>query len=222
MNGKKPTTTDAVEILRRRYVDGDAERLASLEQERLHAKVARQIYDLRTRAGLTQAELAQKVQTTQSAISRLESADYEGHSVSMLRRIADALGARVEVDLGERGLSVMPYVFRTFMQYLRRERGLTLDELAEETDISRDELAAIEQEDAFRPSPRTVYQLSRFYHLSAEKLEALAGTTTLPADEVREPVSRFAARSEGLSELSKEERRALKELVGVLKEESSW
>lgn len=93
MSGKK-STTDAIEILRRRYIDGDAERLASLEEERLHARVARRIYDLRTRAGLTQAELAARVDTTQSAISRLEDADYEGHSLSTLRRIAEALGAR--------------------------------------------------------------------------------------------------------------------------------
>jgi hypothetical protein len=35
--------------------------------------------------------------TTESVISRLEDADYTGHSLSMLRRIADALGKRVEI-----------------------------------------------------------------------------------------------------------------------------
>jgi len=96
---KKEVITDAVEILRRRYVGEDRERLASVEEERLHARVARQIYQLRVEAGLTQSELAEKVGTTQSAISRLESADYEGHSLSMLGRIADALNARLEVGL---------------------------------------------------------------------------------------------------------------------------
>lgn len=218
MSGKKPTT-DAVEILRRRYIEGDADRLASLEEERLHAKVARQIYDLRTQAGLSQAELADRIGTTQSAVSRLENADYEGHSLSMLRRVADALGATVDVDLGEAGRNVTPYVFRTFMQFLRREKGLTLDELAHETDLPREELAALEQRENFRPGPRTVYQLSRFYRLSPAKLAALAGASAQPVDEVREPAYRFAAMSEQFSKLSKEERRALKELVGVLKEE---
>ncbi|MEP7012691.1 MAG: helix-turn-helix transcriptional regulator [Acidobacteriota bacterium] len=77
----------------------DPAREASLEQERIHAKVARQILELRTQAGLTQKELAEKVQTTQSVISRLEDADYEGHSLSMLRRISDVLGASLEVDI---------------------------------------------------------------------------------------------------------------------------
>jgi transcriptional regulator with XRE-family HTH domain len=48
-------------------------------------------------AGLTQQQLAERIGTTPSVISRLESADYRGHSLSMLRRIADALGKRVEL-----------------------------------------------------------------------------------------------------------------------------
>lgn len=52
---------------------------------------------MRTEAGLSQRELAKKVGTTASAICRLEDADYEGHSLSMLRRIAAALGRRVEI-----------------------------------------------------------------------------------------------------------------------------
>ena len=214
-------TADAVEILRRRYIGEDPDRLESLDQERVHAKVARQIYDLRTRAGLTQAELAEQVGTTQSAISRLESADYEGHSLTMLRRVAGALGANIEVGLEEPNRNVRHFVFRTFLHLLRRSRGLTLDKLASETDIPREELAAIEQREDHRPSPRTVYQLGRFYGLSPEKLAALAGATRHSIDEVREPAFRFAAMSEGFSDLSTEEKRALDELVSALRQESS-
>ena len=59
--------------------------------------IARKIYELRTKAKLSQAELAGKVGTTQSVISRLEDADYDGHSLPMLRRIASALEKRVEI-----------------------------------------------------------------------------------------------------------------------------
>ena len=59
--------------------------------------VAEQIYLLRTQAGFTQRELAEKVGTTASAISRLERADYEGHSLSMLRRIGTAQGKQVKI-----------------------------------------------------------------------------------------------------------------------------
>jgi transcriptional regulator with XRE-family HTH domain len=48
-------------------------------------------------AGLSQRELAQRVGTSASAICRLEDADYDGHSLSLLKRIAQALGKRIEV-----------------------------------------------------------------------------------------------------------------------------
>jgi transcriptional regulator with XRE-family HTH domain len=62
-------------------------------------EVALQLAALREQAGLSQAELARKLKTTQQQISRLESPGYEGHSLSMLRRVAKALHARVRVVL---------------------------------------------------------------------------------------------------------------------------
>lgn len=99
MSMKAKTTTDAVKILHGLFVKGDPERLACLEQERQKLQIAGQIYELRTQAGLSQAQLAKMVGTTQSVISRLEDADYNGHSLNMLRRIAKALGCRIEVYL---------------------------------------------------------------------------------------------------------------------------
>ncbi len=93
----KQETTDALEILHRRYFAGRPERLAELEEARASAEVARQIHELRTQAGLTQRQLAELVGTSHSVISRLEQDDYEGHSLAMLRRIAAALGKRVEI-----------------------------------------------------------------------------------------------------------------------------
>jgi ribosome-binding protein aMBF1 (putative translation factor) len=98
MNRRKAgTRTDAVEILHRRYIEGKPEMEAILEEERGKAEVARLVYELRTKAGLTQKELAARVGTTPSVISRLEDADYSGHSLSMLRRIAAAVGQRVQI-----------------------------------------------------------------------------------------------------------------------------
>jgi len=57
------------------------------------------LYRLRIEAGLTQMALAKMVGTTASVISRLEDADYRGHSLSMLRRITQALGWRIELRL---------------------------------------------------------------------------------------------------------------------------
>ena len=94
---KKGKTSDAVEILHRRYVRGDAGKLAELDRIRADDAVARKIYDLRMKAGLSQRELAKLIGTTASAICRLEDADYEGHSMAMLNRIAAALDKRVEI-----------------------------------------------------------------------------------------------------------------------------
>jgi ribosome-binding protein aMBF1 (putative translation factor) len=93
---KRRTTSSATDILRR--VAGRSLKMQQLlERERLNAAVARQIYEARTARGLSQAALAAKVGTTQSVIARLEDADYDGHSLTMLRRIAEALGYDVQV-----------------------------------------------------------------------------------------------------------------------------
>ena len=99
MAKKKKTTTDAVKILHRRYIKGSCKRLKSLRKEREKAEFAAQIYGLRTKAGLTQKQLADLIGTTQSVISRLEDADYNGHSLNMLERVAEALDYKVEVHL---------------------------------------------------------------------------------------------------------------------------
>jgi ribosome-binding protein aMBF1 (putative translation factor) len=82
MRKKKPSsTTDAVEILHRRYVRGRPQAQAALEDIRLNLAIAQEIHDLRTKAGLTQKQLAGLIGTSHSVISRLEAADYDGHSL---------------------------------------------------------------------------------------------------------------------------------------------
>jgi ribosome-binding protein aMBF1 (putative translation factor) len=89
-------TSDAMAILDR--MAGDSAELRRLTEEaRINAAVAQLIYSARTKAGLSQAELAEKLGTKQSVISRLEDADYEGHSLNILQRIAAALGQCIEI-----------------------------------------------------------------------------------------------------------------------------
>ncbi|HET6383056.1 MAG TPA: XRE family transcriptional regulator [Armatimonadota bacterium] len=77
----------------------DPDYQVGLVEERTKLQTARAIYDARTAAGLTQQELARRVGTTQSVIARLEDADYDGHTLKMLNRIAAALNRKVEVRL---------------------------------------------------------------------------------------------------------------------------
>jgi DNA-binding XRE family transcriptional regulator len=92
------TTTDALEIIHRRYYAGKPDRIRELEEAAANDDVARKICQLRTDAGLTQRQLAKLVGTTASVICRIEDADYEGHSLAMLNRIAAALKKRVRID----------------------------------------------------------------------------------------------------------------------------
>jgi ribosome-binding protein aMBF1 (putative translation factor) len=64
--------------------------------------IAVQLAALREKAGLSQKQLARKLKTSQQNISRLESPTYEGHSLSMLRRVAATLGATVRVVIEPR------------------------------------------------------------------------------------------------------------------------
>jgi ribosome-binding protein aMBF1 (putative translation factor) len=96
MKTRKPTT-DALEIIHQEFFDGKPERISELEQARSDGLVARKIYQIRTNAGLSQRALAKLVGTTASVICRLEDADYEGHSMAMLNRVAAALDRRVEI-----------------------------------------------------------------------------------------------------------------------------
>src|ERR1700733_3496024 len=67
--------------------------------------VALQLAALREKAGLSQKELARKLHTSQQNISRLESPSYEGHSLAMLRRVAETLGATIRITFVEKSES---------------------------------------------------------------------------------------------------------------------
>ena len=97
----KMPKNDAMERMDNILFKDSPERRKDLEKEILNARVAGMVYELREKLGLTQSELAKRVGTTQSVISRLEDSDYDGHSLSMLHRIACACGKRLKVEFEE-------------------------------------------------------------------------------------------------------------------------
>jgi DNA-binding XRE family transcriptional regulator len=94
---EKRITTDAVKIMEERYFKNYPNYKEELEAGIENSRIAEEIYALRTKAGLTQEQLAKLINTSHTTISRLEDSDYEGHSMAMLRRIATALDKRVVV-----------------------------------------------------------------------------------------------------------------------------
>ncbi|MFM2061191.1 MAG: hypothetical protein RLZZ507_861 [Cyanobacteriota bacterium] len=91
-------TNDALKIINK-MMKADPELQEMVRESSLNAQVSQIIYDARKQAGLTQQQLADLVGTTQSVIARLEDADYEGHSLSMLARIAAALNQKIEIKM---------------------------------------------------------------------------------------------------------------------------
>ena len=219
---KKKKISNAVEILHRRYIKGDPDRKAALEAERVNAEVARLIYELRCDVGMSQKELADLVGTTQSVISRLEDADYEGHSLSMLNRIAKGLNQKLTVVMTTKDPEVgtLQYAFRAVLQDMRRAKGLTIGELAKRTGIDHNEIIAMERKDCYRPTPLTLEKLSQFYGISHKRLATLAGAFGESPLDIVESASRFAAQSESFVKLTREEQKALDEFMKVLKKET--
>ena len=98
----KKSGNDGMAILTRRYLDRSPRRKELLARIRSEDAVGRKIYELRTKAGLSQRELAKLVGTTASVICRLEDAEYRGHSLAMLHRIALALGKELQISFVSR------------------------------------------------------------------------------------------------------------------------
>lgn len=90
------TTKNLAEAIRRQLAS-DPALAAAVEAERINIRVGREIHRVRTEAGLTQRQLADRVGMHQSAIARLEDADYSGHSLNTLERFAAAIGKRLEI-----------------------------------------------------------------------------------------------------------------------------
>jgi ribosome-binding protein aMBF1 (putative translation factor) len=99
MAERKRPTRDLLEIIHRRFYEGRPERIRELEEARSSAAVARQVFALREKAGMSHRELARIVGTSAAVIRRLEEDDYEGQSLEMLQKIAHALGQRVDIRL---------------------------------------------------------------------------------------------------------------------------
>lgn len=89
---------DALSIMDEMVKD-DPEMETLVAEVSVNAEIAQLIYDARVSAGITQTQLAKLIEATQSVIARLEDADYEGHSISMLQRIASALNRKTKIIL---------------------------------------------------------------------------------------------------------------------------
>ena len=76
----------------------DPEFKAHYQEERQALKLAMKIAKLREKKGLSQQQMAKLMGTSQQAISRIESGEYEGFTLKTLEKIAEATGTKVKIE----------------------------------------------------------------------------------------------------------------------------
>jgi HTH-type transcriptional regulator, competence development regulator len=108
--------------------------------------------------------------------------------------------------------------FGRLINLSRRERGWTIEDLASSARIDVTEAIRIEHDPTYVPGPRTVYQLSTALRLPRERMLQLSGNVTVRDRGLGEQAVKFAARSESVEKLSRQEHLALEEFVKYLNE----
>lgn len=106
--------------------------------------------------------------------------------------------------------------FAKLIELRRRDRHLSVEQLAQRADLDLGEVVSLERGDACVPEPRTVYKLAAVLELPQGSLMQLSGLTTPRDSRVTEAAVRFAARSESVDKLSRQEHDALEEFVKFL------
>lgn len=109
--------------------------------------------------------------------------------------------------------------FGKFVNLMRRRRGLSMEQLADATDLDASELLEIEADLHYVPEPRTVYRLAQTFAVPQRRLMQLAGLTAANDVGLRQEAVRFAARSESVQKLTPEESSALEAFIEVLSEQ---
>lgn len=106
--------------------------------------------------------------------------------------------------------------FGKFVNLKRRQRGLSVEELARRADIDAGEVLLIEEDPYHAVEPRTVYKLALCFSVPQHRLMQLAGLTRERDPGFQSAALKFAARSEGMQKLSADESAALEAFIEVL------
>jgi transcriptional regulator with XRE-family HTH domain len=106
--------------------------------------------------------------------------------------------------------------FGRFINLMRRQRGFSMERLAEEAELDASELLVIESDVHYIPEPRTVYRLAQTFSVSQQRLMQLAGLSAANDSGLSREAVKFAARSESIQKLSREENAALDAFIAVL------
>lgn len=125
---------------------------------------------------------------------------------------------RREPQVGAAPAPVIKFAFGSLINFQRRRREWTIEQLARQAQIDLDEAVSIEGDPNYRAAPRSVYQLAKVLALPRKELLALSGNAELSSEKLESAAVRFAARSRAVERLTDAEAAALNEFVAALAE----
>lgn len=111
--------------------------------------------------------------------------------------------------------------FGVLLRLERRNRKLTVEMLANTLNIDSDEIRNIEHNPSYRAKPRTILGISKYFELPTKEVMKLAGAVASNDEVFTNSVMRFAARSDNMGALSREERQLLNQFVEFLRDNTS-
>ncbi|WP_310622404.1 helix-turn-helix domain-containing protein [Flexibacterium corallicola] len=126
----------------------------------------------------------------------------------------------IKEDTIEENPDASRFALGRFINLMRRDRGLSIEDLALKADVEIGDLLSLENNTAYLPDARTLYQLSEAFGVSQEKLMTLSGLTYSKDDQYVEEAVRYAAKSASIDVLSDEEHAILNGLISVLSEDT--
>lgn len=128
------------------------------------------------------------------------------------------IGPAFVVDKGEATASRTMQAFCTLVRLERRSMKLSVAQLAEAIDVEEGELRNIEHDATYRPRPRTILGIAKFFKLPPKEVMKLAGVAASNDEAFVEKAMRFAAHSDDMGALSDDERKLLKSFVEFLRD----
>ncbi|WP_250511540.1 helix-turn-helix transcriptional regulator [Caballeronia sp. GACF4] len=121
-----------------------------------------------------------------------------------------------EAEGAESGSTV--FAFGSLLRLERRNSHLTVAELAKAIDVGEAEIRSIEHDPSYRARPRTILGIAKHFDLPPREVMKLAGAAALNDEQFVEKATLFAAHSDDLGNLTKEEKQLLKAFVEYLRE----
>ena len=132
--------------------------------------------------------------------------------------LADDLARGKSSIVAPRAAVQLRIALGTLVRQLRMRDGLTLPEVAVRADVLEDELRQVETNPSYTARPRLLHNLSKFFGVSLNNLSQMSGATIAVDRRLYNKAVQFAAHSDDVSSLSREQLEVLEAFVGMLNE----